>query len=290
MAPPLIEGTLGHVAVVALTQLGDVWWVAALILGVHWRGPRWLRDRRASALLVATSLLAVTSVIAAKTVIAAPRPPVAASTVPPSWLPDALTGTFRAAATADGFGFPSGHAVLATTVYGGLAAVATRYRGGQRGRLGAWLGAGVLITTVAASRVALGVHYPRDVIAGVGLGAVVLAVGMRVDDPQKILGLAGFLALGTLVATTTGAGTAHLLDTAGMLGACAGGVVAVRWREVSEPPPSPAVFLGGTLLAGAVLAVGLAGESLLLVAVSSGLAVYLAILGPSTVGCNGSRH
>lgn len=63
----------------------------------------------------------------------------------------------------DRHSFPSGHAVNATIMGLTLALVAAP--------LG-WVGAGWLFLT-GLSRVILGLHYPSDVVAGVGLGVLV---------------------------------------------------------------------------------------------------------------------
>jgi undecaprenyl-diphosphatase len=88
----------------------------------------------------------------------------------------ALVGRSRphftnAAAHALGKSFPSGHAMNSTVVYGSLLIVAwPGLRTIARRAVAASLTA-VLITFIAASRVALGVHYVSDVVAGVVLGA-----------------------------------------------------------------------------------------------------------------------
>lgn len=66
------------------------------------------------------------------------------------------------------FSFPSGHALSAMAVYGGIAAVVIAHRRGQR----AWIvaAATVLIGAIGFSRVYLGVHWPFDVLAGFAAG------------------------------------------------------------------------------------------------------------------------
>ncbi|MPY65180.1 phosphatase PAP2 family protein [Deinococcus sp. SDU3-2] len=76
-----------------------------------------------------------------------------------------------ARATAGGPGLPSGHTQMAATLWGGIAA--------QMGRPGAWVVALVLIGLIAFSRLALNVHYPSDVIVGLGLGAAFAALAAR---------------------------------------------------------------------------------------------------------------
>ncbi|WP_338740140.1 phosphatase PAP2 family protein [Haloplanus salilacus] len=104
--------------------------------------------RMATALALALGGFAAT--LALKYAFALPRPPGA--------------GT-------DGYGFPSGHALGATVVYGGLAALF------DDRRLSA--AAAALIVVVAASRVVIGVHYLVDVVVGVAVGLGYVAAGLR---------------------------------------------------------------------------------------------------------------
>ncbi|KEF35748.1 phosphoesterase [Deinococcus sp. RL] len=68
-----------------------------------------------------------------------------------------------AQATGQGPGLPSGHSQMSATLWGGIAA--------QVGRPGLWLAAALLVGLIALSRLALNVHYPSDVLVGLGLGA-----------------------------------------------------------------------------------------------------------------------
>ena len=90
--------------------------------------------------------------------------------------------------------FPSGHSMTAVVVYGALLLVALP---AVRRRARPWLVAGtvVLVVLVGATRLALGVHFVSDVLAGWALGAGWLAVtaaafrgwqhdaGRRTDEP-----------------------------------------------------------------------------------------------------------
>jgi undecaprenyl-diphosphatase len=73
--------------------------------------------------------------------------------------------------TVTGSSFPSGHATQASAFWFALVLVLPA-AGASRAAI--WLAvvfAFVLVLTVAASRIYLGVHYPADVVAGIFLGA-----------------------------------------------------------------------------------------------------------------------
>jgi len=76
----------------------------------------------------------------------------------------------------DGYGFPSGHAIGATVVYGGLLAVLPS----ERRSPAAVAAVGTLVVLVAASRVVIGVHYLVDVVVGVAVGLAYLAATLRI--------------------------------------------------------------------------------------------------------------
>jgi membrane-associated phospholipid phosphatase len=68
-------------------------------------------------------------------------------------------------ATAAGFSFPSGHAMVSLTVYGALACVIAAGAGSQRARVLAVGSAVALVLAIGFSRIYLGVHYASDVLA-----------------------------------------------------------------------------------------------------------------------------
>jgi membrane-associated phospholipid phosphatase len=74
------------------------------------------------------------------------------------------------------FGFPSGHAMAATLLYGFLAAFIARKVRAWRWRVLVVLAAGMLIVLVGFSRLYLGVHYLTDVLAGMAAGSAWLAL------------------------------------------------------------------------------------------------------------------
>jgi membrane-associated phospholipid phosphatase len=141
-------------------------------------------------------------------------------------------------------GFPSGHALGTTVVYGALAAAIGRNEPRRRTVAVALAGCVVLVTSL--SRVALGVHYPIDVIAGVLLGVGYLLVVARVTrgKPSSALRLAAALAVvgllaGALVGRSPYAeyvfGIALDRDATTALGATVGALVSRRTIDRRSP-------------------------------------------------------
>lgn len=93
-------------------------------------------------------------------------------------------------------GFPSGHALGAAVVYGGLALSLER----ERRRL-AFAVVAPLVVAIALSRIVLGVHYLVDVVVGLGAAiAYLFAVGrIRGSSPERTLWLATGLGLTAVV-------------------------------------------------------------------------------------------
>lgn len=128
----------------------------------------------------------------------------------------------------DGFGFPSGHAIGATVVYGGLAGLLSDRRLTRV--------AAALIVVVAASRVVIGVHYLVDVLVGVAVGVGYLAVAFRlgpgwapddvsVDAASRTFALAVGIALVALAVTV-------VLDTVIVVAGAVGGWFG--WRLAAD--------------------------------------------------------
>lgn len=147
-----------------LTQLGDVWFLALVLASLYWFDT----PRRDGIGAVAGLWLAGIGLYRGlKEVFAFPRPD--QPLLEPELAPGLVRPLYEATALATGYGFPSGHAVNTTVVYFGLAtvlAVSTRRR--------RFAAAGTIVTIVCFTRVALGVHYLVDVVAGVAAGALLL--------------------------------------------------------------------------------------------------------------------
>ncbi|SEW14988.1 phosphatase PAP2 family protein [Natrinema salifodinae] len=209
-----------------VTQLGDVWFLGALLGVVYWVATE-RRDEAAAVLGLALTGLSL--IAGLKHVFALPRPERVLAEV--GALPEAIHPLYYATATATGYGFPSGHAMMTTIVYLSLAeylAVGTRR---QR-----YVGAAGLVTLVSFSRVGLGVHYVVDVVAGAGVGLAFLLVAWRLlDRYPSHRGTVGF-ALAVTVAggalVTTDADPDAVLLAGASLGALAGWQLAVLARAL----------------------------------------------------------
>lgn len=117
---------------------------------------------------------------AIKTLVDAPRPF--------QVRPEVLRGS--AADTAPGSSFPSGHAQSALTFW---TLSALRFK-----RAWFWALAVLIIAAVALSRVYLGVHYPADVLGGLGVGLLVVIVAQFAGRLSFAPGKAVVVTLGLL--------------------------------------------------------------------------------------------
>jgi undecaprenyl-diphosphatase len=140
-----------------VTTLGSSWWLTIVVAAASWFLLRAGR-RRAALFLVATSITDGLLIRLVKALVSRPRP-----------------SLLLPVATATGKSFPSGHAMGATAVYGAVLIVfADRLsRRARRLAVAGWL---VLVVSVAFTRLALGVHYITDVLAGFVLGCAWLAL------------------------------------------------------------------------------------------------------------------
>lgn len=160
------------VVIALITQLGDGWFLFALLVWLYLT-----RHQRRDDVLLVGGLLAcgVGLYRGLKYLFRLPRPgsPVIDSEV----LPSVIAPLYEGAAHATGYGFPSGHATSAAVVYIGLATVLTV--GTRRQRFAV---AGAVVTLVGFSRVVLGVHFLVDVVAGVATGTALVALAFQVGD------------------------------------------------------------------------------------------------------------
>ena len=186
-----------------ITQFGDMWFILLGILAVYWVG---IRDQsltdtlwRDCLYLFALAISSYALTVVLKHVFMLPRPPGAATAVAPAWIPTTGIPIYESIVTGNGFGFPSGHALKSTVVYGGTALLFSKWNPRRR-----YLTASGIVGMVAISRIVLGVHYLADVVAGILFGLVFLAGMNRVTktDPRRAFVITAVLGLFAFVMAT----------------------------------------------------------------------------------------
>jgi len=263
-----------------VTLLGDAWFLFVGLAVLYWVGPHLDETTRpAAATVIGVATLALAVVLAVKSYTAIPRP--TAMPIDPTGLPAGLAGFVAGELDSSGFTFPSGHATGATAVYGGLAVLLTVGRRRLR-----YVAAGSVIALVSGSRVILGVHYLRDIVAGMtlGVGLVVLARWVADDGStfraDRVFLLAGVASVVGLVVAADAGHTEAVRHAVIGLGTAVG--AGATWHRLGErltsaPAVSLPVAAGGLSVAGGLWIsayVGLFG----LVAAAVGSAVGVAII------------
>ncbi|MCU4751636.1 phosphatase PAP2 family protein [Halobacteria archaeon AArc-curdl1] len=187
------------------THLGDG---AALIIFatlLYWFGAESRRQRRVLVIAIGIGALAISAGM--KGIFVRPRPDLA-----------------------DGYGgysFPSAHALGSAAFYGSLAVVADTGTRAQRYFL-----AGTVILLIAFSRIVIGVHYVGDVLVGVIVGLLFVAILLRDSTPEPgfVFILAGVIAL---VALLLGSTEFTTMTTGASLGAT------VAWYTIADASSNP---------------------------------------------------
>jgi undecaprenyl-diphosphatase len=82
--------------------------------------------------------------------------------------------------------FPSGHAMSSVIVYGTVAYLAARLQQNAASRILTMAFAALMIISICASRMYLGVHYPSDVLAGVIIGVAWAGFCMAILEAAQI--------------------------------------------------------------------------------------------------------
>ena len=231
-----------------VTLGGDLpFYLAALPIAFHVLGPRF------GAGLVASLALSVATVDLLKDALDTPRPP------RELWLAEAY-----------GPGFPSGHAASAASFWGFIALA-------KPGLAQLILAIGVP-GLVAASRVALNVHYPIDVAGGLALGYCVAALSWlavnRGVNPAVMLASVSAYSAAVEVATLS-----RFEVPAAPLGAAVG--VWLHFRLAGDRPLGLKAGLLGALLAIAVGSPAAVSDNATLEFVSVMAAASLAVAAPA---------
>ncbi|QLH83970.1 phosphatase PAP2 family protein [Halosimplex pelagicum] len=245
-----------------LTVLGSAKFLMVALSLAYWNDQS---RRRELLTVVAVAFVAVSVTLALKYWFGLPRPPAAVR---------------RIAADPSPVGFPSGHAIAATTVYGGTLVALDRYRDPTL-----LAGTGALVALVGLSRVVIGVHYLGDVVAGFAVGLVMVGVvAVAVDyGPAAVFGLAVVCAVPAVILTTEPG------DAALAMGGSVGGLAGAAWRTRAERFRSrverAAVTVGGVAFVGAAIAVVETVEPLLVPAAAANAALAFGIVSlPALVG------
>ena len=239
-----------------LTHLGDGAFLLVMGVLIYWFGSR--DTRRSRVFVIAVGITALSLSAGLKGIIQLPRPELVFS---PQGYP--------------GYSFPSAHAMGSAAFYGALAV--TMEWGTRRRR---YLLAGSVITVVAFSRVVMGLHYLGDVVVGVFLGLLIVAIGVWTQNE-------GLFEPGSMFLLATGiACVAVLLGSRVFvtltIGASIGGVIG--WHYMKDRPTTDSdvavLFLGGVSL----LALGLLRVLSLWIELSAPDGLYPAIFLGEVIG------
>lgn len=228
-----------------VTQLGDVWLYTVVLTVLYWYG-----NRERVIRVVGVGLGAIGVTLALKYAFGLPRPPVGPPVLP-AFVPSALAPVYTEMTHASGYGFPSGHAVGSTAIWGALALWSDIGTRRQR-----FLAVAVIVFLVSLSRLVLGVHYLADVAVGVVVGGGYLGA-MAVATSRS--GDRGTIALeiGTAL-TATVVAVIGTQESFAAFGAAAGALIAWYVADVpAEPWPRTRAGAGYALasLAGLALLV-----------------------------------
>jgi len=251
-------------------ELVPVFWVLTafgsaklLMLGlslVYWN---WASRRRDLLRVVSFAFLALAVTLLLKYGFDLPRPP---------------ESVHRYPVDPSSVGFPSGHAIAASVVYGGAAVTTGAYR--DR-RVPAVIGG--FVALVGLSRVVLGVHYLGDVLAGFAVGAVIVAaIRVRDTDPVAVFAASGALSVAALVVTNVSPDAVLALGgSLGGAGACLWGVSTRRFATRVERGVANA--LGVAVVLGTIAAVSVVESLVVLALVLDATLVFLIVALPALV-------
>lgn len=233
-----------------LSFFGSIYFVAPVIVLGYW----WL-DHRRFVDWIAFAFGGYAIMVAIKGLTDVSRPPVGPA-IDPASLPTVVRIVYEPLLIIDTTSFPSGHAIAATIVwtmfYLETDIASERIRG---------VIAIGMIGLVSLARVAGGIHFPIDVIAGVAIGAVYLVLAFqcrsmlieRIRDRAVVAMFVIAAAMSTIAYSLN-----PQIDTLALVGGALG--AAIAW-ERTPPPRDP--------WPRSIRTVGFAGLSLTIIAVLS---------------------
>ncbi|OKY77252.1 MAG: Membrane-associated phospholipid phosphatase PgpB [Candidatus Methanohalarchaeum thermophilum] len=152
-----------------VTQLGDIGFIILFLVFFYLLdGKRFsLTDNRSKSFFYLSTIFVVSVVLTffLKNLFRLPRPPSASAEVAPIWMKGWIEEIYISMTTGSGYGFPSGHSLISTSFYLGLAHVVKK--GTRKVRFSLAL---LIVTVVCLTRILLGVHYLLDVAVGFLIG------------------------------------------------------------------------------------------------------------------------
>lgn len=89
-------------------------------------------------------------------------------------------------AHAQGYSFPSGHAMISIVCYGLLTYFICKKVSSERLKLFIYLVFSLLIFWIGLSRYIINVHYLTDVLAGFGIGFIILTIFIKIDKTRVL--------------------------------------------------------------------------------------------------------
>jgi membrane-associated phospholipid phosphatase len=245
-----------------ITLLGSAKFLMVALSLAYWNDQKRRRELLA---VVSVAFVAVSVTLALKYWFGLPRPPAAVQRYPVDPSP---------------VGFPSGHAIAATTVYGGALIAFDRVRDPKIAA-----GTAALVALIGLSRVVLGVHYLGDILAGFAVGLVMLGfLAVAIDrGPTVVFALAVALSVPAVLVTT------DIGDAALALGGSVGGLAGSYWRTRAERFRSrverAAVTVAGVGFVGVAVAVVEAVETVLAAAAAAnGVLAFGIVALPALIG------
>ncbi|WP_252698040.1 phosphatase PAP2 family protein [Natronosalvus vescus] len=256
------------------SSLGSVWFVAPAVVLAFW-----FANRHRFLPWVATVIGGYALVVGAKGYVGLGRPGVGPA-ISPEVLPTALAVVYAPLVEVSSSSFPSGHAMAGTIIWCMLALETNVWS--RRVRL---IGAAAVVALIGFSRIALGLHYPVDVVVGIALAlgylGAILATRRWAADHSTVDPTSATFATVTLIAALSWT-IGGQPDAAALLG----GAVGLWLVWLVAPPPRDPWPVSPRQIGQTTFGIGGLGVVALLLLAFDGHAVWLLVglLGGTVVG------